>query len=229
MKFYAVNGSPRKRHNTAILLQHALDGIKSAHAPDAETELIHLYDFNYKPCVSCFQCKLLGGKSYGRCAINDELTPLMEKLAAADGIVFGSPIYLGNITGGMRSFFERFLFQYLVYDANYSSLSPKRMPTAFIYTMGVPESRMREFGYLNALKYIEMFLERIFSKPAIVHCCDTYQFDDYAKYKADAFSEPAKAAHRAQQFPTDCEQAFQLGAELWRQAAGHCAGPENIS
>lgn len=218
MRFYAINGSPRKKHNTAILLQRALDGVKSAQAAGTQIELIHLYDFAYKPCVSCFQCKLLGGKSYGKCAINDELTPLMEKLAEADGIIFGSPIYLGNITGGMRSFFERFLFQYLVYDAQYSSLSPKRMPTAFIYTMGVPEARMHEFGYLNALKYIEMFLERIFSQPEIMHCCDTYQFDDYKKYKSDAFSEPAKSAHRAKQFPVDCERAFKMGVELFRRA-----------
>ena len=108
MKFYAVNGSPRKKNNTAILLQEALDGVKSVQAKDAETELIHLYDYNYKPCVSCFQCKLLDGKSYGQCALNDELTPILKKLAEADGIIFGSPIYLGNITGGMRSFFERF-------------------------------------------------------------------------------------------------------------------------
>lgn len=218
MKFYAINGSPRKKNNTAVLLQEALEGVKSVQAKDVETELIHLYDFNYKPCVSCFQCKLLGGKSYGRCAVNDELTPIMEKLAAADGLIFGSPIYLGNITGGMRSFFERFLFQYLVYDAAYSSLAPKRMPTTFIYTMGVSEARMQEFGYQNALKYMEMFLERIFAKPDIMFCCDTYQFDDYAKYKADAFSEPAKAAHRDQQFPLDREHAFKIGAKMCRRS-----------
>ena len=218
MKFYAVNGSPRKKNNTAILLQEALDGVKSVQAKDAETELIHLYDYNYKPCVSCFQCKLLDGKSYGQCALNDELTPILKKLAEADGIIFGSPIYLGNITGGMRSFFERFLFQYLVYDAAYSSLAPIRMPTAFIYTMGVSEARMGEFGYQSALKYIEMFLERILAKPDIMYCCDTYQFDDYAKYKADAFSEPAKAAHRDLQFPFDRSHAFQIGAKVCRRS-----------
>ena len=218
MKFYAVNGSPRKKHNTAVLLQKALDGVKSVQPGAVEAELIHLYDYNCKACVSCFQCKLLGGKSYGKCALKDELTPVMEKLAEADGIIFGSPIYLGNITGGMRSFFERFLFQYLVYDAAYSSLAPKRMPTAFIYTMGVSEPRMREFGYQGALKYIEMFLERIFAKPDIMYCCDTYQFDDYSKYKADAFSEPDKAAHRDRQFPLDSEHAFQLGAQVHRRS-----------
>lgn len=54
MKVIALNGSPRKKWNTATLLKHALDGAASK---GAETELIHLYDYNYKGCISCFACK----------------------------------------------------------------------------------------------------------------------------------------------------------------------------
>ncbi len=217
MKFYAINGSPRKKNNTATLLQSALDGIKSVKGEAAEVELIHLYDVDYKPCVSCFHCKQIGGKSYGKCAVKDDLTPIMEKLSQADGIIFGSPIYFGNITGKIRCFLERFMFQYLVYDANYSSLAPKHMPTAFIYTMGVPDEVRLEIGYPNALQYVEMFLEKMFSKPETMSCCNTYQFD-YSKYKSDAFSEAAKAAHRDTQFPKDCEQAFRIGVNMAEKA-----------
>ena len=50
MKLIAINGSPRKNKNTATLIKHALDGATSA---GAETELIHLYDLNFKGCISC--------------------------------------------------------------------------------------------------------------------------------------------------------------------------------
>ena len=43
---------------------------------------------------------------------------------------------------------------------------------------------------------------------------DTYQFSDYSKYKADRFSETDKARHREQQFPIDCQKAFELGKAL---------------
>jgi multimeric flavodoxin WrbA len=59
MKVIALNGSPRKKWNTSTLLKHALDGAASR---GAKTELIHLYDYNYKGCISCFACKLKGGK-----------------------------------------------------------------------------------------------------------------------------------------------------------------------
>lgn len=83
MKILAFNGSPRKEWNTAILLNKALEG---AALQGAETELIHLYDLNYKGCTSCFACKMKGGKSYGKCAVRDELTPILKKIEEADGI-----------------------------------------------------------------------------------------------------------------------------------------------
>ena len=71
MKVLAVNGSPRKNWNTATLLRKALEGAASQ---GAETEFIHLYDLNFKGCQSCFACKTIGGKSYGKCARKDDIT-----------------------------------------------------------------------------------------------------------------------------------------------------------
>lgn len=215
MKFYAVNGSPRKNKNTATLLKSALDGIKSTGAEgEIETEIINLYDINFKSCVSCFQCKRLGGKSYGHCALNDELTPIIEKLSAADGIIFGSPIYYGGITGKLHSFFERFMFPYTVYDMNYSSLAPKKMPTAFIYTMNVTKDKMEDLNYKTGLKFIESFIGNIFSTPQIMYANNTYQFDDYSKFKVECFSESEKREYKERQFPIDCKQAFDIGASM---------------
>ena len=126
MRIYAVNGSPRKKWNTATVLQSALDGAASAGAENVRTEMIHLYDYSYTGCVSCFQCKRKGGKHYGRCAVRDGLTPVLEKCREADGIIFGSPVYFHNITGMMRSFLERLLFPCIAYDRDYSSLALKK-------------------------------------------------------------------------------------------------------
>ena len=59
MKIVGINGSPRKKWNTATLLGHALKGAESE---GAETELVHLYDADYTGCTSCFACKTLGGE-----------------------------------------------------------------------------------------------------------------------------------------------------------------------
>ena len=123
MNVLGINASPRKTWNTATVLHKALEGAASQ---GSQTELIHLYDLSYKGCISCFACKRKGGKSYGKCGYTDELTPVLEKIEAADAVILASPIYFGNVTGELRSLMERMLFQYLVYDENYSSLVAKK-------------------------------------------------------------------------------------------------------
>ena len=215
MKVYAINGSPRKNKNTAILLQKALDGVKeAAKDKEVETEIINLYDLNYTGCKSCFACKRLGGKNYGKCAINDDIYEILEKISQADGLIFGSPIYFSNITGQLLAFLERLLFPYLVYDKNYSTIPPKRMPTAFIYTMNAPENFMEQIGYPKAFNHMEKVIERTFTKPLVMYSNDTYQFDDYEKYESSAFSKEAKEEHKRIQFPLDCKKAFELGVNL---------------
>lgn len=211
MKVIAFNGSPRKGWNTAILLNHALKGVASH---GAETELIHLYDYNYKGCISCFACKLKGGKSYGRCAVDDDLKPILKKVEETDAIILGSPIYFGVTTSGMRSFLERLMFQYLVYDANYSSLFKRKIPTGFIYTMNVNEDRLKEMAYEQNLKGTEMALGRTFGACESLFVTDTYQFDDYSKYETSAFNVDQKAERRQVVFPRDCQKAFEMGVRL---------------
>lgn len=207
MKIMAINGGPRKRWNTATLLSKILEGGASQ---GAETELIHLYDLNYKGCISCFACKMKDGKSYGRCAVNDELSPILKKIEEADALILGSPIYLGAVTGEMRSFMERLIFQYLVYDTNLSTLFKKRIPTGLIYTMNVNKSQ----EYEQSLKSAEMTMKRIFGASESLFITDTYQFDDYSKYVATYFDEEKKAKRRDEEFPNDCKKAFEMGVRF---------------
>jgi len=209
MKVIAINGSPRKKWNTATLLNKALEGAASQ---GAETELIHLYDLSYKGCISCFACKLKDGKSYGRCAVNDDLSPIFKRIEDADALILGSPVYLGAATGEMRSFLERLIFQYLVYDTERSTLFAKKIQTGFIYTMNANDSQMKGMGYEQILRATEMGLKRTFGSSESLFVTDTYQFDNYSKYVVTSFNEEKKARRRDEEFPNDCNKAFEMGA-----------------
>jgi len=93
MKVMAFNGSPRREWNTATLLEKALEGAASM---GAETELVYLYDLDFKGCRSCFECKLKGGKSYGKCAVRDDLRPILNKVEHADVIHHSGLPYLSG-------------------------------------------------------------------------------------------------------------------------------------
>ncbi|MDR3641948.1 MAG: flavodoxin family protein [Humidesulfovibrio sp.] len=213
MNVIAINGSSRKKWNTATLLKHALEG---AATEGAATELVHLYDLDFKGCTSCFSCKKIGGKSYGRCAMKDELTPVLARIAAADALVLGSPIYFHTESGAMRSFLERLLFPYVTYTPDYKAIFPRTMPTAFVYTMNVSE----EMKPAETVAYTQSVLQRVFGGCELLLSTDTLQFDDYSKYLSTCWDAAAKAKRWAEVFPQDCARARELGARLAQQAGG---------
>jgi len=214
MKILAFNGSPRKDWNTAILLKEALKG---AATQGAETELIHLYDLNYKGCISCFSCKMKNGKSYGRCAVNDELTPILKSIEEADGIILGSPVYFGTASAEMRAFMERLLYPYVVYETDPPVPFKKRISTGLIYTMGATEDQMKQLGYEQHFMFSEMFMKHIFGSSETLFVTDTYQFEDYSRYVSTLFNEDEKVKRREEIFPIDCQKAFELGKRIARQ------------
>lgn len=211
MKVMAINGSPRKKWNTATLLEKALEGASSR---GAETELIHLYDLNYKGCISCFACKTIGGKSYGRCAVKDDLTPVYKKIEEADAVILGSPIYFGTVTGEMKSFMERLMFPFTAYTDPYQAIFPRKIHTGLIYTMNIKEEELKEWGYALHLGIQEMVLQMIFGASESLFCFDTYQFEDYAKVVSSRFDPVKKAKRRKEVFPEDCKKAFEMGARF---------------
>ena len=206
----AINGSPRKKWNTATMLQNTLDGAASK---GAETELVHLYDLDFRGCTSCFACKLKGGKSYGKCAMQDGLAPVLERIAGADAIILGSPIYFGNVTGEMRSFMERLLFPNLTYTRPPQSLVSHRIPTAVVYTMNVSEQLMKE-TYGAVIGANENLLKMIFGPAESLFCNETLQFEDYDKVVFSYFDPEERKERRRTVFPQDCKRAFDLGARL---------------
>jgi multimeric flavodoxin WrbA len=212
MKVIAFNGSPRKKWNTATLLEKALEGAKSQ---GAEIEMIHLYDLNYKGCISCFACKTKNDKSYGKCAVKDDLAPVYKKIKEeADALIFGSPVYLGHVTGEMRSFLERLTFPYLAYTDPPSSLFSRKIKTGFIYTMGITEEMIQDWGYNYFITGHLNLLTRMFGHSESLCSFDTLQFDDYAKYIATRFDPVKKAKRRKEVFPIDCQKAFEMGVRL---------------
>jgi len=210
MKVIAINGSPRKNWNTATLLQKALEGVK---CKGADTEIINLYDLNYKGCTSCFACKRKGSKFIGHCAMKDDLTEVLEKILECDILLLGTPIYFGNITGEMQCFLERLLFSNITYNEHRSVFKGK-VSSGFIYTMNVPEEFMKQVNYEAIFKRYENSLQILNGTSEFLCSYDTYQFDDYSKYEASMFDEKHKYQVKTEQFPIDCQKAFDMGARL---------------
>jgi multimeric flavodoxin WrbA len=209
MKIMAFNGSPRRRGwNTVTLLEQALEGAASA---GAETELVQLYDLNYSGCLSCFACKDLNRKRDGACAVQDDLTPVLERVRDADALIVGTPVYFGAESAATRAFMERLLFPYLKYAKERFSLFPRKIPTALIYTMNVKEEWIETIGYDRHFATARKSFETLFGFCETLLATDTLQYDDYGRYESEMFDEEAKRRRHEEIFPQDCRRAYDLG------------------
>jgi multimeric flavodoxin WrbA len=120
----AFNGSSRKKKwNTITLLKNALKGAASV---GAETELIQLYDLNFSGCISCFSCKRISRKKDGVCAVQDDLTSVLDRVKNTDALIIGTPVYYGAESASTRALLERLCFPYNKYAKDMRTPFPKR-------------------------------------------------------------------------------------------------------
>ncbi len=100
MKVLAVCGSPRPQGNTSVMLKEALK-VLAGHG--IETEYLSLHDRQILPCRACMQC----AEDKNRCAQEDDFMPVYAAMAAADGLIVGSPVYFGSATPNLMALLDR--------------------------------------------------------------------------------------------------------------------------
>ena len=113
MKILGIASTPRKEGNSLKLVEQILSGAEEA---GAETELIRLADQDIHPCIACFVCK-----DEGKCILQDDMTGIYEKLAEADAVVFGSPIYFYRLNAQAYPFLDRL---FALFNSDFSSRIP---------------------------------------------------------------------------------------------------------
>ena len=208
-----IDGGPRKTFNTASMLQKFAEGAKSV-SSEIEVKTVRLYGLDYKGCMSCMACKIKG-KASNVCKFKDALTPILEEIAQADGLVLGSPIYFGQITGQMQAFLERLAFPWLSYN-DYSMTAPKKMPVVLMETMnGLPEKNNSQ-GY-GPMEYC---ITQALGEPEKLIAYNTYQVKNYDNYELRGFSEPDKRKYREEHWEEDLQKAFDAGQRMAESIMG---------
>jgi len=202
MNVLAIQGSGRANGNTAILLEVAL---RKAAELGCNTELVHLSRISFRGCRSCFTCKL-NVEPWNQnctCALQDELTPVLERAKQADVLLIGAPVYFGSLSADVYAFLERLWFPANVYDVAHSSLWPRPTPTGFIVTM----NHTKPEDYAGMLQNICNFNNRIIGPTELLTAADTCQFSDYKKYSAALFDTDHKQKRGRELMTSECERA----------------------
>lgn len=105
MKVVAINGSPRRDGNTAILVRRVFEELSAA---GIETEMIQLAGQRIAGCTACYRCFQNKNR---RCAVEDDiLNECVTKMDEANGIILASPTYFAGMTGQLKAFCDRAFF-----------------------------------------------------------------------------------------------------------------------
>lgn len=177
--YYLINGSPGKNGNAAQMMKKAAEGIKGA---GGEGVITHLYDYQFKGCVSCFRCKLKL-KEPDHCPVNDGIVGLLEDINHADGIVLGSTLYYSDVSGALRSFLERLYFSHMFYNKE-NRPAPLSIPCAVIIACVIPS-----FGIVALKKKLRKVGKQLGhlcgTKPEYLSGMGTILFQKSFRYEAE--------------------------------------------
>ena len=206
-KIVVVNAGPRMGWNTDTLISEAAKGAEAAGAAVERFDLFRLE--RYTGCISCFGCKKERFK--GRCICRDGLTPVLDAIRASDGLIIGSPNYLGELTASFRALYERLIFQNLTYNLETPCCNEHPVPVLLIMTSNAPEGT-----YQGLLRNYQQTLSRFVGPTELFVSGDTLQLKDYGKtdWPWTMFDPAAKQQRHERVFPEEQKRAFRLGMAL---------------
>jgi multimeric flavodoxin WrbA len=102
LRVLAINGSPREKGNTYLMLKRVCDSLRAA---GMEIEWAYLHGAGIAPCGACMICtQVKDGKCHGE---DDAANELIDRTRNADVILLGSPVYFGSLTGQMKAYMDR--------------------------------------------------------------------------------------------------------------------------
>ncbi len=102
MKVLGISGSPREESVSGVYALVAA----VCKATGCEYEVVSLRGKTLQGCVACIECA-----RDNVCKLQDDMTPLRERIVQADAYVIGSPNYYSGVNATTHAFLER-LFQF---------------------------------------------------------------------------------------------------------------------
>ena len=98
-KVLIISTSLRQNSNSELLARRFAKGAGEA---GNQVETVSLRGKSIGFCVGCMACL-----KNGRCAIQDDAGPIVEKMREADVICFATPVYYYEMSGQMKTLLDR--------------------------------------------------------------------------------------------------------------------------
>jgi multimeric flavodoxin WrbA len=146
-KVVAIYGSPRRKGNTATLLNEAIRGARES---GAAVEEIVLRDLKISPCLEIYGCK-----AAGECAIKDDFQKVRDLILDSQGLILASPIFFYSVSAHTKILMDR--FQSLWVKKYWIDKTPKNQKTirrkGLFIAVGATKGKKLFDGSLLSMRY----------------------------------------------------------------------------
>ncbi len=189
-----------------------MEAAKGAEAAGAEIVKFDLFKLEkYTGCISCFGCKR--EKFKGHCICRDGLTPVLDAIREADGLIIGSPNYLSDMTASFRALYERLIFQNLTYNVETPCCNSHPISVLLIMTSNAPDTM-----YTGLIENYKNTLTRFVGPAETFVSGNTLQFKDYSKndWSWTLFNPEEKIHRHETVFPEECKKVFELRKRIFK-------------
>ena len=164
--------------------------------------------------MSCFACKREPNE--GKCIFKDGLLPVLEAIRSSDGLVIGTPNYLGDASAGFRALYERLIFQSITYKKEPQRYDSRKVPVLFIMTSNAPIEYYASLGYDKTIENYQKTLSGTVGNTKVMIADNTLQVKDYSRFNWTIFDPALKQERHDKVFPEEMKKAFDFGAQMVR-------------
>lgn len=128
MNVLAIVGSPRKGKATDLLVDKAIEGVKSKD-PNCDVKKLNLIDHDIQYCRNCLVCRESKTTDpFARCSIRDDMDQISVDILNSDALIFGTPVHMGYATGLIMTFLERICWTFAKPEKSYLTIRGCPLP-----------------------------------------------------------------------------------------------------
>ena len=163
MKIACLLGSPRESGNSSTIAKRFCS---TAEGLGAEVKTFSLNKLRFRGCQGCMLCKT----KLDRCALEDELTEVLETLRETDVLVLASPVYYWDVSSQTKAFIDR-TFSYLVPDF-ITNAQKSRLPSGKKLVFVLAQANPDEASFTDIFPKFDYFFKAYgFSETHLIRAC----------------------------------------------------------
>ncbi len=143
----AIYGSPRRKGNTALLLQKAVEGAITA---GAQVDEIVLRDYKISPCMEIYGCK-----KDGECAIKDDFQNIRDRILSSRGLMIATPVFFYTVSSHVKILMDRCQSLWVKKNWIHGGASEQKSFTrkGLVISVGATKGKKLFDGMMLSMKY----------------------------------------------------------------------------